>query len=77
MNRVGLVVDMSHSADRSTLEAIDISSRPIAITLVNPHWWHPARRNKTHEVIKALTDASGIISFRFTPTISKVQQIAH
>tara|TARA_B000000477_G_scaffold19214_1_gene16531 strand:- start:1923 stop:2480 length:558 start_codon:yes stop_codon:yes gene_type:complete len=32
MNRVGLVVDMSHSAERSTLEAIEISERPIAIT---------------------------------------------
>ena len=28
MNRVGLVVDMSHSAERSTLDAIDHSSRP-------------------------------------------------
>ena len=36
MNRVGLVVDMSHSAERSTLEAIDISRRPIAITHANP-----------------------------------------
>ena len=45
MNRVGLVVDMSHSGDRSTLEAIDASSRPIAITHANPIWWHPARRN--------------------------------
>ncbi|MEP6066934.1 MAG: membrane dipeptidase, partial [Paracoccaceae bacterium] len=32
MNRVGLVIDMSHSADRSTIEAADISERPIAIT---------------------------------------------
>ena len=29
MNRVGLVIDMSHSAERSTLEAIELSSRPI------------------------------------------------
>lgn len=36
MNRVGLVVDMSHSAPRSTLEAIEISARPIAITHANP-----------------------------------------
>ena len=36
MNRVGMVVDMSHSADRSTLEAIDMSERPIAITHANP-----------------------------------------
>jgi membrane dipeptidase len=32
MNRVGLVIDMSHSAERSTLEAIEISERPIANT---------------------------------------------
>ena len=37
MNRVGLVVDMSHSADRSTIEAADISTRPIAITHANPY----------------------------------------
>ena len=35
MNRVGLVVDMSHSADRSTIEAAEISERPIAITHAN------------------------------------------
>jgi microsomal dipeptidase-like Zn-dependent dipeptidase len=41
MNRVGLVVDMSHSAERSTLEAIEASERPIAITHANPAFWHP------------------------------------
>ena len=45
MNRVGLVVDMSHSASRSTLEAIEISERPIAITHANPSNWHDALRN--------------------------------
>ena len=32
MNRVGMIIDMSHSAEKSTLEAIEISERPIAIT---------------------------------------------
>ena len=52
MNRVGMVVDMSHSAERSTLEAIDHSTRPIAITHANPHWWHPALRNKSDAVLQ-------------------------
>ena len=30
MNRVGIVIDMSHSAEQSTLEAIEISEKPIA-----------------------------------------------
>ncbi len=67
MNRVGLVVDMSHSADRSTLEAIEHSSRPIAITHANPASWAPARRNKSDEVISALTESGGMIGFSLYP----------
>ena len=67
MNRVGLVVDMSHSAERSTLEAIEISERPIAITHANPHAWHPALRNKSDTVLKTLADAGGMVGFSLYP----------
>ena len=67
MNRVGMVVDMSHSADRSTLEAIELSERPIAITHANPAWWHPALRNKSDEVLKALTGRGGMLGFSLYP----------
>ncbi|MDA7424581.1 membrane dipeptidase [Thalassococcus lentus] len=67
MNRVGLVVDMSHSAERSTLEAIEHSTRPIAITHANPHWWHPALRNKSDTVLKALTNSGGMLGFSVYP----------
>ena len=32
MNRVGVVIDMSHSAEKSTFDAIELSDKPIAIT---------------------------------------------
>ena len=67
MNRVGLVVDMSHSADRSTLEAIDISERPIAITHANPSFWHPALRNKSDEILKTLGASGGMLGFSIYP----------
>ena len=67
MNRVGLVVDMSHSAERSTLEAIEISSRPIAITHANPAFWHPALRNKSNEVLKALGETGGMLGLSLYP----------
>ncbi|WP_299705843.1 membrane dipeptidase [uncultured Tateyamaria sp.] len=67
MNRVGLVVDMSHSADRSTIEAADISERPIAITHANPHDWHPALRNKREDVIRAVTSNGGMLGFSLYP----------
>ncbi len=67
MNRVGLVIDMSHSAERSTLEAIELSDRPIAITHANPHWWHPALRNKSDAVLTALTETGGMLGFSTYP----------
>ena len=67
MNRVGMVVDMSHSGERSTLEAIDHSTRPIAITHANPAWWHSALRNKSDEVLAALTQSGGMLGFSAYP----------
>ena len=67
MNRVGLVVDMSHSARRSTLEAIEISERPIVITHANPSFWFPALRNKSDDVLKALAESGGMLGFSMYP----------
>ena len=67
MNRVGLVIDMSHSAERSTLEAIEISERPIAITHANPASWHSALRNKSDTVLRALAESGGMLGFSLYP----------
>ncbi len=67
MNRVGLVVDMSHSADRSTIEACEISERPIAVTHANPHTWSPALRNKKDKVLDALFQHGGMLGFSLYP----------
>ncbi|NPD21324.1 membrane dipeptidase [Alterinioella nitratireducens] len=67
MNRVGLVVDMSHSADRSTIEAADISERPVVISHANPHAWQPALRNKRDAVIRAVTERGGMLGFSLYP----------
>jgi microsomal dipeptidase-like Zn-dependent dipeptidase len=58
---------MSHSADRSTIEAADISERPIAITHANPSTWAPALRNKTDTVIRALAQSGGLLGFSLYP----------
>ncbi|WP_417247211.1 membrane dipeptidase [Celeribacter sp.] len=67
MNRVGLVVDMSHSGDRSTIEAAEHSERPIAITHANPYDWAPALRNKRDNVIRAVTQNGGMLGFSTYP----------
>jgi len=67
MNRVGMIIDMSHSAQQSTLEAIDLSSRPICISHANPIFAHDALRNKSDEVIKALASRGGLLGFSLYP----------
>ena len=67
MNRVGMIVDMSHSAELSTLEAIEISQRPIVVSHANPLFWHKGLRNKSDNVLKALNDSGGMIGFSLYP----------
>ena len=67
MNRVGMVIDMSHSSEKSTLEAIEFSSRPISITHANPEFWHPAKRNKSNTVLRKLSESGGMIGFSLYP----------
>tara|TARA_Y100001949_G_scaffold22975_1_gene16378 strand:- start:107 stop:1075 length:969 start_codon:yes stop_codon:yes gene_type:complete len=67
MNRVGIVVDMSHSAEQSTLDAIAISQKPIAITHGNPSFWHSAIRNKSNDLLKNLSNSGGMLGLSIYP----------
>ena len=61
MNKVGIVIDMSHSAEKSTLDAIELSEKPIAITHANPSFWYKALRNKSTDLLKTLADSKGML----------------
>ena len=67
MNRVGIVIDMSHSAEKSTFDAIELSEKPIAITHANPSFWHPAKRNKSNELLKTLSESKGMLGLSLYP----------
>ena len=67
MNRVGIIIDMSHSADKSTFDAINISEKPIAITHANPLFWHKAKRNKSNDILKALGESGGMLGLSLYP----------
>jgi microsomal dipeptidase-like Zn-dependent dipeptidase len=66
MARVGILVDLSHCGERTTLDAIELSPRPVAITHANPREYvgkagYGAGRAKTTEAIKALAKRNGVI----------------
>lgn len=61
MNRHGILVDCSHVGDRTTLDAIEESEKPIAITHANAASLFPHKRNKCDEVLKALAAKGGVV----------------
>jgi membrane dipeptidase len=61
MNEVGMLVDVSHSGDRTTLDAIELSPRPIAITHSNCRALNNHPRLKTDEAIQKLARKGGVM----------------
>ena len=67
MNRVGIVIDMSHSGEKSTFDAIELSEKPIAITHANPSFWYKAKRNKSNDLLKVLGSSGGMLGLSLYP----------
>jgi membrane dipeptidase len=67
MNRLGMIADMSHSAERSTLDAIEFSERPIVVSHGNPLSYRETGRNKSDVVLKALGESGGLIGLSLYP----------
>jgi membrane dipeptidase len=61
MNSAGILVDLSHVGNRTTLDAVRHSKKPVAVTHANPDSVFPHKRNKTDDVIRALKDNGGVI----------------
>jgi membrane dipeptidase len=61
MNEVGMLVDVSHSGDKTTLEAIELSPKPIAFTHSNCRALNNHPRLKTDEAIRKLAAKGGVM----------------
>jgi microsomal dipeptidase-like Zn-dependent dipeptidase len=67
MNRLGMVIDLSHVGERTSLDAIAASARPVAVTHANPKRFHDVARNKSDAVLRALTARGGVLGFSLYP----------
>jgi membrane dipeptidase len=62
MNKVGMAVDVSHCGDRTTLDACEISKKPVLITHSNCRALVPGHpRCKTDEAIKKMAASGGVM----------------
>ncbi len=61
MNARGMLVDVSHSGERTTLDAIRFSSAPVAITHAGCKAVFDHPRNKTDEALREMADGGGVV----------------
>ena len=54
MNRLGMIVDLSHAGRQTCLDAINLSKTPVAISHANPNFFHKSIRNIDDDVLKKL-----------------------
>ena len=76
MNRLGMIIDLSHVGERTSLDAIEASSRPVAITHANPYSFCAHPRNKSDKVLKALAVNGGVLGCAIIPDLSGGSEVA-
>ncbi|MDP6064550.1 MAG: dipeptidase [SAR202 cluster bacterium] len=61
MNRLGILIDLSHVGDRTTLDAIEMSDQPVACTHANARSFFDNQRNKTDDALRLIAEKGGVI----------------
>lgn len=67
MNRLGILIDMSHSGDATTWDVLRLSKEPVVFTHSNARALADAARNKPDDQIKAMADTGGVMGVAPVP----------
>jgi membrane dipeptidase len=67
MNRLGMVVDLSHAGERAFYDALETSARPVIASHSGCRSLHDHPRNLTDDQLRALGAAGGVVGIVFHP----------
>ncbi len=67
MNKLGIAVDVSHSSDRTCMDAYEVSSKPVLITHAGARTVWDTPRMKPDEVIVGCAQTGGVIGIEAAP----------
>ena len=74
LNRLGILIDLSHVGDQTSLEAADLSEQPVACTHANARSMFDHPRNKTDERLEFIADHGGFVGVTmFAPFMKRGQ----
>ena len=61
MNRLGIVLDLSHASKKTAMQAMEAASAPPVYSHSNPYRMTPSARCTDDEQIKAVVELSGVV----------------
>ena len=67
MNQLGILIDLSHVGDNTTLETAELSEQPVSCTHANARAFHDHVRNKTDDALKLIAGKGGVIGANAFP----------
>jgi len=73
LNRLGIVIDLSHCCDNTTIEAIELSRDPVIFSHANSRTLCNTLRNKSDDQIKALSEKGGVIGVTIFPICVRME----
>jgi membrane dipeptidase len=77
MNRLGMMVDVSHVSDKTFWDIMETSTKPVVATHSNARALADAPRNLTDDMIRALAAKGGVVCVVFYPAFVEAGWRAH
>jgi len=71
MNKLGMVIDVSHSSDKTVEDVLEISSMPIMASHSNARALCDIPRNLSDDLIREIAERNGYIGVNFYPAFLK------
>jgi membrane dipeptidase len=77
MNEVGMAIDCAHSSDRTTLDTIECSRKPIFLSHTGARSLWNIKRLAPDEVMRACADKGGVIGIEAAPHTTLTEKNPH
>ena len=61
MGHIGMLVDLSHTGDRTCRETLEVAQDPVLLTHANPRALNASPRNKPDDILKAVAASGGVV----------------